>query len=35
MQRNLAGIYGIDIDTAFTLMQGESELFVKRHANAK
>lgn len=31
----LAGIYGVDIDAAFSLMQGESELFVKRHANAK
>lgn len=30
-----AGIYGIDIDTAFTLMYGESQLFVKRYSNAK
>lgn len=35
LSARLAGIYGIDIDTAFTIMQDESKLFVKRHANAK
>jgi len=35
LSARLAGIYGIDIDEAFTLMHGESKLFVKRYTNAK
>lgn len=35
LSARLAGLYGIDIDAAFTLMQGESELFVMRQTNAK
>lgn len=30
-----AGIYGIDIDAAFALMQWESEVFVEKHTDAK
>lgn len=35
LSARLAGLYGIDIDAAFTFMQNESELFVKKHSDAR
>lgn len=31
----LAGIYGVDIDTVFSIIQEESELYVNKHLNAE